>query len=347
MRSRSVVSVTLGCLAFLLLFAKPARAQHGDWLMGTDGLLSGQQAPEGFYYSNIWSYYHASGSDFAETGPLKCGPRDRVCLSLNLGGNGSLDEFVDQNVIVWTSPYKILGANYGLLVDVPFAIVDASGAAGLEPVLSFKRGTVSLPSKQTSGGSTKGSITNIYVEPINLGWHFRQLDAIVSSGFFAPSGPYNSSARLNIGFGHWTGVFGLGGVAYADAERTWSLSIYAHYLLYGSQMGRNYTLGDVVPLEWGAGKSFNLSNDIFKQVTLGAVGYAQWQVTNNQIDLTPKTTIGASALNAVEHASSRVYSAGPAINLLTKYGLFSLRYYEEFGANATPSGRQLMFSVTL
>jgi hypothetical protein len=315
--------------------------------MGTDGLLSGAQAPPGFYYSNIWSYYHASGSDFAETGPLICGPRDRACLSLNLGGNGSLDEFVDQNAIVWTSPYKILGANYGLLVDVPFAIADASGAASLEPVLSLNRGSTALPSTQTSGGSTKGSITDIYVEPINLGWHLRQLDVIASSGFFPPSGPYNSNAKLNIGFGHWTGVFGLGGVAYADTERTWSLSIYAHYLLYGSQMGRNYTLGDAVPLEWGAGKSFNFSGDIFKQVTIGPVGYAQWQVTNNQIDLTPTTTVGASALHTLEHASSRVYSAGPAINLLTKYGLFSLRYYEEFGANATPSGRQLMFSVTL
>lgn len=341
------VRVALSSLALLILFATPAQAQHGDWLMGTDGLLSGQQAPRGMYYSNIWSYYHASGSDFAEIGPLKCGPRDRVCLGLNLGGNGSLDLFVDQNVFVWTSPYKILGASYGLLVDVPFGIADASGAGSLEPILSLNRGSFALPSIQSSGGATKGSITDMYLEPINLGWHLRQLDAIVSSGFFAPSGPYNSNARLNIGYGHWTGVFGLGGVAYADAERTWSLSIYAHYLLYGSQMGRNYTLGDVVPFEWGAGKSFNLSNDIFKQVTLGAVGYAQWQVTNNQIDLTPTTKLGASALNTLEHTSSRIYSAGPAINLLTKYGLFSLRYYEEFGANATPSGRQLMFSLTL
>jgi hypothetical protein len=92
------------------------------------------------YYSNIWSYYHASGSDFAEIGPLKCGPRDRVCLGLNLGGDGSLDLFVDQNVFVWTSPYKILGVTYGLLVDVPFGIADASGAGSLEPILSLNRG---------------------------------------------------------------------------------------------------------------------------------------------------------------------------------------------------------------
>jgi hypothetical protein len=346
MRSK-FVSLTLGCLAFPILFSTPARAQHGDWPLGTTANFQGAaQAPAGIYYSNIWFYYHASGS-FALTGPLKCGPHDKTCLSLNVGGQGNLDEFVDQNIIGWTSPYKILGANYGLFVDVPFAIVDASGAGSLEPILSDPSRSLALPSLQNSGGSTKGSIGDIYVEPINLGWHLRQLDVTASSGFLAPSGAYNSNAKLNIGFGHWTGVFGLGGVAYADAERTWSLSIYAHYLLYGSQMGRNYTLGDVVPPEWGAGKSFNLSNDIFKQVTLGAVGYAQWQVTNNQINLSPTTKVGDAALNTLEHTSSRIYSAGPAVNLLTKFGLFSLRYYEEFGANATPSGRQLMFSMAL
>jgi hypothetical protein len=78
----------------------------------------------------------------------------------------------------------------------------------------------------------------MYVEPVDLGWHFSHMDAIVSSGFFAPSGPYNASSKVNIGYGHWAGVFGLGGVGYTDEARTWSLSIYAHYLLYGSQMGR-------------------------------------------------------------------------------------------------------------
>ena len=185
------------------------------------------------------------------------------------------------------------------------------------------------------------------MEPVDFGWHSPRLDAIVSSGFFAPSGSYSSKAKVNIGYGHCTGVFGLGGIAYADAERTWSLSIYTHYELYGSQMGRDYTLGDVVPFEWGAGKSLNLNNDIFKQITLGAVGYAQWQVTNNQINLTPTTKIAGSAINTLEDTRSQIYSAGPAIYLLTKYGLFSVRYYEEFGAHATPSGRQLMFSLAL
>jgi len=345
MRFRAVL-VALGCLASVILFAQPAHAQHGDWLMGTDGLLSAQQAPEGIFYSNVWSYYHASGSDFGSIESPKCGAAT-ICTSLKLNVSGSLDEFVDQNIIGWTSPYKVLGANYGLFVDVPFAIADASGAASLEPVLSLNRGSLSLPSLQTSGGVTKGSIGDIYVEPVNFGWHLRQLDAIVSSGFFAPSGAYNSKAAVNIGYGHWTGVFGVGGIGYADADRTWSLSIYAHYLLYGSQIGRSYTLGDVVPFEWGAGKTLNLNNSIVKQLILGAVGYAQWQATNNQINIAPQSKAAGSAINTLTGTRSQIYSAGPSINLLTKYGLFSVRYYEEFNAHATPSGRQLMFSLAL
>ena len=344
LRFRAVLAAS-GCLAFLILFAKPALAQHGDWLMGTDGLLSAQQAPEGIFYSNVWSYYHASGSDF---GSIRSpNSVSGTSTSFNLNVRGSLDEFVDQNIIGWTSPYKVLGANYGLFVDVPFAIADASGAASLEPLDGLIHGALSPPSQQTSAGVTKGSIGDIYVEPVDFGWHFRQLDAIVSSGFFAPSGPYNSKAVVNIGFGHWTGAFGLGGIAYADADRTWSLSIYAHYLLYGSQMSGKYTLGDVVPFEWGAGKTLNLNNSIFQQLILGAVGYAQWQVTNNQINIATQNKTAASAIDTLEHTRSQIYSAGPSINLLTKYGLFSVRYYEEFDAHATPSGRQLMFSLAL
>jgi hypothetical protein len=270
---------------------------------------------------------------------------DSVVLSLNVGGSGSLDLFFDQNILGWTSTYKILGANYGLLVDIPFVYADANGAASLQPVLSFPRRTLSGSTLQSSGESTKGSISGIYLEPVDLGWHWQHLDTVISSAVIMPSGGYNPEARLNTGPGNAAGVFGLGMVLYPDVEKTWSLSIYTHYVLYASQIGRPYTLGDVIPFEWGARKSFSLSNYLIKQVTLGAVGYAQWQVTNNSIDLSPTSNVGMSALNTLEQTHSQIYSAGPAIKVLTKYGLFSLRYYEEFGAHATPSGRQLMFSV--
>jgi hypothetical protein len=346
-RSKAI-SGTLGCLLFLILFVKPAHAQHGDWLLGTDGLLSAQQAPEGILYQNLWSYYHASGSSFLQSGPIICGPRGKLCLGFNANANGSLDLFVDQNIFWLVTPYKLLGANYGFLIDVPFGIADASGAAALEPFLSSSRiGSVTLASLQRSPGATKGTIGDIYFEPIDLGWHLRQLDAIVAGGFFAPTGAYNSNAKLNIGYGHWSGVLGLGGIVYADAARTWGLSIYSHYVLYASQIGRNYTLGDQVPFEWSASKTFKLGNGAFEEATLGAVGYAEWQISDNQINVNPPTQIGRSILSSLESTHSQIYAAGPGIQVLTKFGLFDLRYYDEFGNRATPSGQQLMFSVTL
>jgi hypothetical protein len=233
---KTVAALVL-CLAISLLGPSAARAQHGDWVLGTDGLLSGQQTPEGIFYQNLFSWYHASGEGFFQTANIKCGPAlDRVCLSANLGVSGSLDAFIDQNIVSVTTPFKILGANYGFAVDIPFAIVDASGAGAFEPVLSTPRNSLSLGTFGTSGESTKGSIGDIYFQPIDLGWHFRQLEVLATGGFLAPIGPYNSNARLNVGYGHWSGELGLGGVAYADPERTWALSILAHYVLYASQM---------------------------------------------------------------------------------------------------------------
>lgn len=348
---RTVTIITLG---MLVLFGrvKPAHAQHGDYLLGTGAApLAAQQPPEGILYSNLWSYYWASGG-FERSGLVKCGPLGRICLSADFNANGSLDLFVDQNIFWLVTPFTIpfLDATYGVMLDVPFAIGNASGAAALEPTLSFtgrRDAETLLQSQSMAGGVTKGSIGDIYFEPIDLGWHFKQLDALVTGAVVMPSGPYNSDARFNIGFGHWTGLFGLGGVAYADAARTWSLSILAHYEMYSSQMGRSYVLGDELPFEWGLGKTFNLPSQIFKQVTIGPAGYAQWQTTDNQIQVTPATAAGRTLIDRIKESQLRIYSAGPSVQLLTKYGLFALRYFDEFGANATPSGQQLMFSLTV
>jgi hypothetical protein len=166
----------------------PARAQHGDWLLGTLGLLSAQQPPEGILYQNLWSYYHASNNGFLTTGLVKCGPLSKLCLGANFNTKGSLDLFVDQNIFWLVPPFKIpfIGATYGALVDVPFAIADASAGASIQPALVFNgfrsSGTLLGPTLETAGGATKGSIADIYFEPINLGWYFKQVDAMVRGG---------------------------------------------------------------------------------------------------------------------------------------------------------------------
>ncbi len=81
--------------------------------------------------------------------------------------------------------------------------------------------------------------------------------------------------------------------------------------------------------------------------SIGPAGYAQCQVTANQINLTPTSAIESDVKTKLENTRSQIYAAGSAVQLLTSFGLFNLRWYEEFGVHATPSGQQLMFSFAL
>src|SRR6516164_4485623 len=59
-------------------------------------------------------------------------------------------------------------------------------------------------------------------------------------------------------------------------------------------MGRNYTLGYAVPFEWALGKSFTLTNDIVKQVAIGAVGSSTDQnIADTKIEYDTLATCGA------------------------------------------------------
>ena len=70
-------------------------AQHGNYLLGTLGLLGGAQAPEGIYYQNIFSYYNASGSgtlDASRTRDLQVFGRQ---LGLTVNANLNLKQSLD------------------------------------------------------------------------------------------------------------------------------------------------------------------------------------------------------------------------------------------------------------
>src|SRR5215471_9704933 len=55
------LAVALAVLAAVLATPGRSYAEHGDYVLGTLGLLGAVQAPEGIYYQNIFSYYTANG----------------------------------------------------------------------------------------------------------------------------------------------------------------------------------------------------------------------------------------------------------------------------------------------
>jgi hypothetical protein len=335
--------------AALMGWPAAAHAQHGNYLLGTLGLLGGAQAPEGIYYQNIFSYYNASGSrtlDASRSRDLEVfGRQLGLTVNANLNLKASLDVYVDQNIIGMTTPFKILGANYGLMVDIPFSEVHGTGDAGLDVGASLKglfdRDFSTGASFARSKSNTASlNIADIYVEPINLGWHLSQLDILATFGFFAPTGDYSSSRAVNNGLGRWGEMFGLGGIGYLDKERSWSVSAMTRYLTHQSQEGVDIRVGDNFVLEWGLGKTFRPPSwkPWVAQLDTGVVGYAQWQVTDNR---------GSAIPIPLRGIKSNIFAVGPEIAATTKFGRFFARYEFEFGAQNSPQGQVFLFGFAL
>lgn len=332
----------------LVALTSPAHAQHGNYLLGTTGLLGASQPPPGIYYQNIFSYYNASGDllSASKVRALQTVPgREGGTVSANLKAKGSLDVYVDQNIIGVTTPFKLLGANYGLFADIPFAQVHGTGAASLDLGSTIHRlleGDVSRSASASRDNASTASfnIADVYFEPINFGWHFPQLDVYASFGFFAPTGSYDSDKNINNGLGRWAEMFGLGAVLYLDQARTWSISALTHYITHQGQQGADVRVGDDLALEWGVGKTFRPASwqPWVAQLDMGVVGYAQWRVTDNR---------GSDIPPVLRGIKSNSFAVGPEIAATTKFGRFFARYEFEFGSQNTQQGQVFLFGLAL
>lgn len=53
----------------------------------------------------------------------------------------------------------------------------------------------------TTGGGL--GLADAYVQPVNMGWHFKRADFNAGYGFMAPTGRYTAGASNNVGSGYW------------------------------------------------------------------------------------------------------------------------------------------------
>lgn len=94
-------------LGVLLIPISGVAQYKGDDIPGFLGLQSGTQAPPGLYAGNVvWVY---------PTSTVK----DNNGNQIN-SGNGQLTSTLDVILLSWVSNFKILGANYGATVAIPF-----------------------------------------------------------------------------------------------------------------------------------------------------------------------------------------------------------------------------------
>jgi hypothetical protein len=291
-----------------LLLALPAQAQYnGHNTLGDFGLMSGTQLDPGFYLAGMY-YYYGVDEVLNRKG-------ERVTLAPEDPGEITINALVP--LVYYISNFKILGANYGVMAAVPLtnSMLEA-------PIFGFE---------QTTGVA----LSDIYLQPIYLGWHTKQADFTAGFGLFMPTGRYEPDASDNIGLGMWSFEFSAGTTVYLDAKKSWNLATTAFFETHTRKKDSDAKVGDILSLEGGLGKSF-----LEGALNIGVAYYAQWKLSQDQfgIDLPP----------AIEErlGKHRRFGIGPDVTfpIATKKKLIALingRLMWEFGARTTTQGLTL------
>jgi len=201
----------------------------------------------GVYYSNSLMHLNMGGS--IDRSLL----RGRVPVDVNV--NASV--FADMNSFVWQTGEKFLGADYGVVAVMP-TLVQATPTARLEVGRFLGR----------DASTNAFGVYDLYFSPLALTWRGDRHQVMFNYGLWAPVGGETS-------LGYWEHQFQLGGTAFLDDEKSWSVSALGTYEINGHNAKRDYTKGNYFTLEWGIVKNLD------PNVTLGLVGYGSWQTSGD------------------------------------------------------------------
>jgi hypothetical protein len=295
--SHHVRTQLIGVAAVTLFVATPCAAQlNGQNIKGDAGLKSGSQAPPGAYVAVPLWFYTADAVKGREGNELL---------------TGNLDAAVFGAVLNVITPRKILGANYGFLVALPWANNRVQGAEDFD-------------------SNPGAGLTDMFIQPISLGWHTPRADATVAYGFYLPTGRYEDGASNNTGLGMWAQEILLGTTVYLNEARTLHAATTATFDFQSEKEDSDTKVGNILNLEGGVGADFLQGG-----LTAGLAYYGTFKLTNDRFDsLLPSVLI---------RGKNRVWGLGPEVTLAiaakrTVYGFVTVRYQWEIGARTTTEG---------
>jgi hypothetical protein len=217
--------------------------------------------------------------------------------------------------VAWVTNAKLLGGNIGgQALPVAFMKARIEGT-NLDVPGSFK-------------------FTDIYVQPLQLGWHKPRADFVAGWGLFLPTGSWELGGD-NGGLGMWSNLFQAGTTLRLDDQHAWTASLLASYEIHSHKKETNIKVGDILTLEGGLGKAFYKpveGSHIPRITNVGLVYYTQLKVTSDE------GPAGSSIL--FEGKEDRVFGVGleASVFLPKQKLLLGLRVVPEFGARDRTQG---------
>lgn len=317
-RQHTCEKLILKTLSFVLfaqlIFSDLLFAQlKGTHVLGDAGLQSGTQAPPSLTIAVPVYNYHTS--HFVE-------------------GNGHNADVADINMFLVgvagsvVTNKKILGGNYGASILIAFASNKIEG------------NTV----------STKSSLafTDMYIQPVQLGWKTKHADFNFGYALYLPTGKYELNGDDNAGLGMLTNEFSAGSTVYFDKKKQWNFSTLFSYGINGSKKNTkddDITVGNLLSLEGGLGKTWYkpvTNSPLPMIINAGLVYYMQFKTTNDKMTV---PELGGSPIDLAN--KDHIYALGAEGNIFLPHikSSIGVRWLSEFGAKNRTQGNT--FFVTL
>lgn len=294
----------------ILLFSCFGYAQlKGGHILGAMGLQSGTQAPANTLSVYVPGYLYDA-----------CTLRD--ANGDESIANPDITMFITGAGAAYVSDFKILGANYGASILVAFASNTIQGN--------------SVDAKNSL------AFTDMFVQPVQLGWHNKKADFLFSYQLYIPTGRFKAGASDNAGLGMFMNEFSAGTTLYFNDKKTFHFSALAAYEINGKKKDTDIKTGDILSVEGGLGKTFYMMNAEKTApkgiLNAGLIYYLQYKLTNDKIP------VGNIVL---EPDKDRIGGIGAEANYFhigskTSAGL---RWISEFGAHSRFQGNTFFLTL--
>lgn len=257
-----------------------------------------------------------------------------VKITANLDTN--VDMYLIAPTFVWNTGYKFLGADYAMLISLPFANTSVGASLDTLTNINLANQAVSM-GKNLSVDDSAFDVSDIYVQPILLGWHGEHYDVSTGYGFYAPTGKYDKSDVANTGLGFWGHQFQLAGAYYPFANKGTALMLAGTYEINHETQGKDFTQDSHFTLNWGLSQYLPITDNALLEI--GPAGYSQWQVQDNHGSDQP------SFLNS----PNQVHAVGGQIGLaLPKADTkLTFHYFTEFDAESRFQGDYAGFTAAV
>lgn len=305
MRTLNIQILTL----LICLFTITANAQlKGDHVLGDIGMEAGTQAPPSLSIAIPLYFYNASALKKSN------GSISHV--------NPDLNTFITGVGISYVSNLKILGANYGASVLLPFAQNRIEGN-----VISSK---------------SSFAFSDTYFQPIQLGWHTKRADFLATYSLYMPTGKYVKGDDNNSGLGIWGNEFAAGTTLYFDPQRSFNFSTLLSYEFNSKKKNTDIKPGDLLSIEGGLSKTFLLlkanTSAPSSIAKVGMVYYMQYKTSSDQIPAADQMFTGSKDHIYALGAEGNIFLIKPQLS-------FGLRWLAEVGAVNRFQGNTLFITI--